>query len=190
MPEAVAEEAAPGVRAATHVPRTWRAYLAVRPEMAALFALALVVAALGFAAHRSLYFQVSEVVCVRACVCACVRVREKPLYILFVPRLLIALCTSASRSAARLRSPSAPRPLLARSFCLHLLMKRLLTSPRDLRCLGGSPCQAWLSTPAFSSTAARSAATSKIGTCRRSAEPRPRAPPKTAMITPSRAAMR
>lgn len=61
MPDVDAEEAAPGVRAATHVPRTWRAYLAVRPEVAALFALVVVIAALGVAAHRSLYFQVSEV---------------------------------------------------------------------------------------------------------------------------------
>jgi hypothetical protein len=50
-----------GVRAATPLPRTWRAYLAVRPEVAALFALFAVVLVLGVAAHRSLYFQVSEV---------------------------------------------------------------------------------------------------------------------------------
>ena len=50
-----------GVRAATPLPRTWRAYLAVRPEVAALFALVVVVLMLGFASQRSLYFQVSEV---------------------------------------------------------------------------------------------------------------------------------
>ena len=54
-------EAAPGVRAATPVPRTWRHYLFLRPEVVALFALVLVVVVVGVIARRTLFFQIDEV---------------------------------------------------------------------------------------------------------------------------------
>jgi len=54
-------EAAPGVRAATPVPRTWRHVLSLRPEIVALVTLVTSVAVIGAIAHRTLYFQISEV---------------------------------------------------------------------------------------------------------------------------------
>jgi len=82
---------APGVRAATHVPRTWRHYLSLRPEVVALVALVASVAVIGAISHRTIFFQIYEVAprrtmhtcneCVRECeracplvpVCVCVR---------------------------------------------------------------------------------------------------------------------
>ena len=56
-----AASSAPGVRAATHVPRTWRHYLSLRPEVVALVALVASVAVIGAISHRTIFFQIYEV---------------------------------------------------------------------------------------------------------------------------------
>jgi hypothetical protein len=55
------DDAAKGVRAATPLPpRTWRQYLTLRPEIAAILAFVVVVAVLGIVARHTIAFQVSD----------------------------------------------------------------------------------------------------------------------------------
>jgi hypothetical protein len=120
---------APGVRAATHVPRTWRHYLSLRPEVVALVALVASVAVIGAISHRTIFFQIYEVaeihahmqcVCerVRASVpaCACVRLRAH----VSVPTSVrmwvrdVLVCLAACMLCAR-----APPPWHARARLLQ-----------------------------------------------------------------------
>ena len=134
-PEDVATSA-PGVRAATHVPRTWRHYLALRPEFVALVALVASVAVIGAISHRTIFFQIYEVghrgepcnhacmhvcvrasVCVRAPACACVRVflcRRT-----CVSGYVSCLCAWPRRVCC-VRGPALARALAPAAGCLRM----------------------------------------------------------------------
>lgn len=107
-----AASSAPGVRAATHVPRTWRQYLSLRPEVVALVALVASVAVIGAIAHRTIFFQIYEVAlrrtmmrvpvfvpvrmcaCLRACTHVCIR---------FVLGVVYVVCAGSAPWHARVR---------------------------------------------------------------------------------------